>query len=259
MKIYTRTGDDGTTGLRGGGRVRKDDPRLEAYGTVDELNSTLGVVIAQLPIAAHKARPWLDTIQSDLFAVGARLASTEPPAEGQFTLDPARVSALEQEIDQMDSELPPLKNFILPQGNPCTAFAHVARAVARRAERRVVAFAAVEAVEPAILAYLNRLTDFLFVLARWINRHEGGGETAWIPSGKVKGSTAAGVPGPDRLEATLGKLDQDKKKRETLFEKAAAELQKKKEQSERAFRKSVDQINKDGGKVEPPPSPFDWD
>lgn len=260
MKIYTRTGDDGTTGLLGNSRVKKDDPRIEAVGAVDELNASVGVVIAHLPIAAQKVRPWLDTIQSDLFVIGALLATPEGAGKTFATLPPTRVTALEEQIDQMETDLPALKNFILPQGNTGAAFTHLARAVGRRSERRIVTLAAQHPIDALVITYINRLADFLFVLARWINKHEGGLETAWIPNPSAAGkASAAPAPGPDRLDATLKKLEHEKQGRQTLFEKAAAEMQKKKEQADRAFRQGVDQIKKDGGKVEPPPSPFDLD
>lgn len=257
MKIYTRTGDDGSTGLYGGGRAPKDDPRFEALGRIDEANAALGVVLAHLPIAAQKAKPWLDAIQSDLFAVGAALAVGENAPVSKTLLGVARVEALEKQIDLMEAELPALKNFILPQGSAAASFCHLARAIARGAERQVVAVSSTMKVEPVVLSYLNRLADFLFVLARWVNRQESGLETAWIPG--PAGSASTPTQGVDRLEATLQKLEKEKESRQTLFEKASSELQKKKDQAAKAFRQSVDQINKDGGKVEKPESPFDLD
>src|SRR5438105_2712329 len=119
MKIYTKTGDDGTTGLVGGSRVHKDALRIEAYGDVDELNAALGVVLAHLPRAAQAARGWLETVQSDLFIVGVLLATPASAAKKVTALAPTRAEALEQQIDQMEQSLKPLKNFILPQGGPC--------------------------------------------------------------------------------------------------------------------------------------------
>jgi cob(I)alamin adenosyltransferase len=255
MKIYTKTGDDGTTGLFGNARVRKDALRIEAYGEVDELNASLGVVIAHLPSLAHSARGWLDAIQSDLFILGALLA-TPPQAERKpAALPPQRVQALEEQIDQMEKNLKPLKNFILPQGTPCAAFLHLCRAISRRAERRVVALDSQEKVDPLILIYMNRLSDFLFVLARWVNFQEGGTETAWInPSGD-----SPGQPQADRLTASLGKLEMEKERRKSLFEKTTSDLQKKKAEAEKLFKQNVDQINKEGGKVEKPVREIDLD
>ena len=180
MKIYTKTGDDGSTGLLGNVRVRKDAARIESYGDVDELNASLGIVLAHLPSAASSARGWLDAIQSDLFVTGAILATPPQAAKVSASLAPGRIDTLEQQIDQMEKSLKPLKNFILPQGNPCAAFLHLSRAICRRAERRVVALASREKVDSIVTIYLNRLSDYLFVLARWVNHQEGGTETAWI-------------------------------------------------------------------------------
>jgi cob(I)alamin adenosyltransferase len=257
MKIYTKTGDDGTTGLFGNARVRKDDARIEAYGTVDEVNAAIGVLIAHLPPGTQSARGWLDSIQSDLFTVGTLLAT--PPAGAappRTSLDDDRTPFLEDTIDQMEKALKPLKNFILPQGVPAAAFAQVSRAISRRAERRTVALAAIEPVDPKVLIYLNRLSDWLFVLARWINAQAGGTETAWIPA---KGSAAETGPQPDRLAATLQKIETDKQKRKTLFEMTSSEMQKRKETAERIFKQNVDQINKEGGKVEKPIRDLDLD
>src|SRR5919197_1517377 len=170
MKIYTRTGDSGETGL---------------YGTVDELNCTLGAVRATLP-PSSVLDPVLAGLQSDLFAVGAELA-TLPSQEAklaahmQLALD-ARTAALEAEIDRLEAELPPLKAFILPAGTPPAAALHVARAVCRRAERRVVELSKSATVRPEILRYLNRLSDLLFVLARYANHLAGVPDTPWRPS-----------------------------------------------------------------------------
>jgi cob(I)alamin adenosyltransferase len=254
MKIYTKTGDDGTTSLFGGGRLRKDAPRIEAYGEIDELNAALGVALAQLSDSAQRVRGWLTAIQSDLFLIGTLLAT--PPNEApQATLPAVRVEALEQSIDAMEKDLKPLKNFVLPQGSSGVASAHLARAVARRAERRVVALAAQEKVDPGVGVYLNRLSDFLFVVARWVHAKEGGVETAWInPSGD-----ASAGPQPDRLAASLQKLQADKERRKSLFEKAATDLQKRKQEAEKSFEEQVDQIKKEGGTVEKPIRPMDLD
>jgi cob(I)alamin adenosyltransferase len=255
MKIYTKTGDDGSTGLLGNTRVRKDAPRIEAYGEVDELNAGVGVVLAHLPGAANSARGWLDSIQNDLFVIGALLATPAQDTRKRTSLSSERTAMLEQWIDQMEKNLKPLKNFILPQGTPCAAHIHLARAISRRAERRIVTLDAQEKVEAAILIYINRLSDFLFVLARWVNHQEGGTETAWInPSGE-----GAGLPQADKLSASLSKLEQEKERRKSLFEKTSSELQKKKAEAEKSFQQSVDQIKKEGGQVEKPMRPMDLD
>ncbi|MFW5947056.1 MAG: cob(I)yrinic acid a,c-diamide adenosyltransferase [Gemmatimonadota bacterium] len=177
-RIYTRTGDQGETGLFGGGRVPKSHPRVAAYGTVDELNAGLGWVLAHLHDDALRAR--LTAIQADLFALGAHLA-TPPGARTRDHLPELpgdRVPELEAWIDEAESELEPLKSFILPGGSPAGAALHLARTVCRRAERAVVALAA-EEIEPEITVYLNRLSDLLFVWARLVNRRAGAPETAW--------------------------------------------------------------------------------
>jgi cob(I)alamin adenosyltransferase len=255
MKIYTKTGDDGTTGLLGGARLRKDAVRIEAYGEVDELNAGLGVVLANLPSSAHSARGWLDTVQNDLLVIGAILATLPQENRKHATLSPIRIANLEQQIDQMEKILKPLKNFILPQGTPCASFLHLSRAICRRAERRVVALDSLEKIDASVLVYLNRLSDFLFVLARWVNQQEGGTETAWInPSGETLGQ-----PQPDRLSASLQKLEQEKQRRKSLFEKTTTDLQKKKAEAEKSFQQSVEQIKKEGGQVDRPVRDIDLD
>ncbi|HPF62505.1 MAG TPA: cob(I)yrinic acid a,c-diamide adenosyltransferase, partial [Gemmatimonadales bacterium] len=168
IKIYTRTGDAGGTGLFGGGRVAKDHPRVAAYGDVDELNSCLGVVRATEPVAFFD--DLLETIQRDLFAIGGHLATPDPEkvreALARAELSPARVTEFEHAMDAADTELPPLKAFVLPGGTPKAAALHVARTVCRRAERSVVALAGSEEVPELFLVYLNRLSDLLFTLAR---------------------------------------------------------------------------------------------
>ena len=175
MKIYTRTGDTGETSLFGGARVRKDDARIEAYGTIDELNSFLGIARASWPSSSLDGE--LHLIQSDLFDIGAHLAS---PGTSRFDgPDPARVAALEQAIDAMESELAPLKSFILPGGSLAAAHLHVARTVCRRAERLVVALRDADEATKASLTYLNRLSDFLFVAARFANHKHGVSDVPW--------------------------------------------------------------------------------
>ena len=173
-KIYTRTGDDGTTGLGDGTRVAKDSPRVEAYGTVDELNSTLGVVLAQeLPAPV---RAVLTRIQHELFDLGSELC-----VPGYAAIDQAMVTALEQDLDAFNADLPALEEFILPGGGAPAAHCHVARTVCRRAERRVQTLAHAEpgALRPETLHYLNRLSDLLFVIARVLARASGAGEVMW--------------------------------------------------------------------------------
>ena len=172
MKIYTRTGDRGETSLFGGSRVAKDDPRIEAYGSIDELNSTIGV--ARATWASSPIDKQLETIQSDLFDIGARLAA---PGNDRFAgVNPQRITELERAIDAMESELQPLTSFIIPGGSPAAAQLHVARTVCRRAERRVVALEN----ETATVTYLNRLSDYLFVAARYANRGHGVPDTPWL-------------------------------------------------------------------------------
>jgi len=175
MKIYTRTGDTGETSLFGGKRVRKDDVRIEAYGTVDELNSFLGVARANWPSSSLDGQ--FHAIQSDLFDIGAHLAS---PGTSRFAgPEAARITALEQTIDAMEAELEPLKTFILPGGSLTAAHLHVARTVCRRAERLVVALRDEDEATNASITYLNRLSDFLFVAARYANRQQGVADVPW--------------------------------------------------------------------------------
>ena len=257
MTIYTKTGDDGTTGLLGNARIRKDTPRIRACGSVDETNAALGVILAHLTSDSQFVRGWMEAIQSDLFIIGAILATAPSDKSRHAVLAESQIQALETHIDKMEKDLPPLKNFILPQGTPAAAFAYLARAVARRAERDVVALAVGETVAPTVIPYLNRLSDFLFVLARWINNRESGAETAWInPSGTAL--SPQDMTG-DRLHATLQKLESEKERRKTLFEKASSDIQKKKEIADKLFQQNVDQINKDGGKVEKPLRDMDLD
>lgn len=180
-KIYTRTGDEGQTALFGGGRVSKADPRVAAYGDVDELNAALGAVVACEPVELE--RDLLLGVQRDLFAIGGRLASPKPAkvakALEKAQLTPERVAALEAAIDRADAELTPLSAFVLPGGTMKGALLQVARTVCRRAERAVVALARDQAVPPETLAYLNRLSDLLFTLARLANAKAGAVEKTW--------------------------------------------------------------------------------
>lgn len=172
-KIYTRTGDDGTTGLGDGTRVAKDSARVEAFGTVDELNSALGVLlaVAGLPEAVTSC---LVEVQHELFDLGGELC-----IPGYVVITAARVTHLETALDGFNDSLPPLKEFILPGGGPAAAACHLARTIARRAERRLWTLAGLESVNPQSLCYLNRLSDLLFVLARVLARHERGAEVLW--------------------------------------------------------------------------------
>jgi cob(I)alamin adenosyltransferase len=181
-RLYTGTGDRGRTGLFGGRRVRKDDPRVNAYGTIDELNAALGVACSL--IRSRTLVATIQSIQNELFDIGAELASDEPVrrqarSTATFRLDTQRVQALQRLIDEFDARVPPLKTFILPGGSQAASALHFARTVARRAEREVVHLAASERVNPAILTYLNRLCDLLFALARYANKASRTREIPW--------------------------------------------------------------------------------
>jgi cob(I)alamin adenosyltransferase len=169
-KIYTRTGDDGTTGLGDGSRVPKDGVRVEAYGAVDEANSAIGVILA-VPGVPPDVAGLLTRVQHELFDLGGELC-----IPGHRAIVAEQVAALEEALDAFNERLPPLKEFILPGGGPAAAACHVARTVCRRAERRAWTLARAEAVAPEPLQYLNRLSDLLFVLARVLARHESGSE-----------------------------------------------------------------------------------
>ncbi len=181
MKIYTKTGDAGETALFGGGRVHKDDLRVEAYGAVDELNAAVGV--ARTLVGDTELDGELARVQDELFTVGADLAtpanvkarSAVPPVE------PTWIQRLEQAIDRWEAELPKLDHFVLPGGSPLAAALHLARCVCRRAERRTVALHRHTALDAQVLVYLNRLSDFLFVSARLANHRAGVAETTWQP------------------------------------------------------------------------------
>lgn len=172
-KIYTRTGDEGSTGLGDGSRVPKESLRVEAFGTVDESNSAIGMVLA-VPTLPPQIRRCLVEIQHDLFDLGGELC-----IPGHRMITAVHVERLETELDAFNEALPPLKEFILPGGGPAAAACHVARTVCRRAERRCWSLARVETVGPEALKYLNRLSDLLFVVARVLARHESGAEVTW--------------------------------------------------------------------------------
>ncbi|MCC7298766.1 MAG: cob(I)yrinic acid a,c-diamide adenosyltransferase [Bacteroidia bacterium] len=181
LKIYTRTGDDGKTGLIGGDRVSKHHIRVESYGTVDELNSHLGLIRAQTHL--DSVVQTLSVVQDRLFTVGAYLASAPGNKMILPELYPEDVTLLETEIDKFTAELPELKNFIIPGGSVAGAQAHVARCVCRRAERLVVYLADQEEIDPWVVRYLNRLSDYLFTLARFLDKSSGAEEIAWKPRG----------------------------------------------------------------------------
>jgi len=183
VKIYTKTGDAGETGLFGGPRVRKDHARIRAYGEVDELNAVVGLVRAAG--RDGEVDGLLQSIQNDLFDLGAVLATPDPKklqGKGSF-VGAGEIERLEREIDRMEKDLSPLKTFVLPGGSELAARLHLARTVCRRAERQVVALAAVEPVGAEIVVYLNRLSDFLFVLSRWANLKAGVADVAWSKKG----------------------------------------------------------------------------
>ena len=182
-RIYTRTGDEGTTALAAGGRRLKHDLRIEAYGTVDETNACIG--LARLHTAGHDVDPMLGRIQNDLFDLGADLATVEtdkPLPYEPLRVTQAQVDRLEQEIDRLNGPMSPLRSFVLPGGTPAAAALHLARTVCRRAERHVVELMhrPDEKVSPEAVKYLNRLSDFLFVASRSVNDH-GALDVLWVP------------------------------------------------------------------------------
>ena len=221
-RVYTRTGDKGTTHLVGGAEVRKDAARVEAYGTVDELNSVLGLARvfneemlladsatptrADAAAAARELEDVLMRLQNELFDLGSELA-TPPGAEypGMFRVGEDQVSALERLIDRCQEELEPLKSFVLPGGGRVGATLHQARTVCRRAERETLRLAATEEVGAGPIKYLNRLSDLLFVLARWIARRTGAPEYLWERGLHLGAAQEDPGGGPDRKEASRGK------------------------------------------------------
>ncbi|MHB1100852.1 MAG: cob(I)yrinic acid a,c-diamide adenosyltransferase [Burkholderiales bacterium] len=179
-KISTRTGDEGKTGLGDGSRVDKDSLRIAVIGDVDELNSSIGLVLAENLPDSLKA-PLL-AIQHDLFELGAELC-----LPGQSRIGANHVSRIDENIEKMNADLSPLKEFVLPGGSRAAALCHLARTVCRRTERSLVALSRIEQVGPESLKYLNRLSDFLFIIARRVNKESGSGDVLWQPSGSVKG------------------------------------------------------------------------
>ena len=183
MKIYTRTGDTGQTGLYGGDRISKGALRIEACGLVDELNAQLGVVRAALSDWKNPNEEFdilLSKIQHHLFDTGAELATLQPDKKGTALLSDVKITLLESQIDRVESMLEPLREFILPGGTGVAAQLHVSRAVCRRAERVVVTLAEIEKIRPEVVMYLNRLSDLLFVLARYANHLTGTRDTPWV-------------------------------------------------------------------------------
>ena len=185
-RVYTRTGDHGETALVGGRRVPKDSPRIEAYGTVDELNAIIGLarVFNAERKKSGKRHRWLDEVlrrlQNELFDLGSELATpADAVYEGMFRVGPEQVTALERLMDECQKELAPLKSFVLPGGGRVGGFLHQARTVCRRAERRVLELSRVEAIGEWPLKYVNRLSDLLFVLSRWVGKHLGETEYLW--------------------------------------------------------------------------------
>jgi cob(I)alamin adenosyltransferase len=184
-RIYTKTGDKGDTSLGDGSRVPKDHARVAAYGTVDELNAVLGILQSSVApdSAASAEKELLRQIQNDLFDVGADLCVPSSPDEKageRLRVQPGQATRLEPAIDRLNASLAPLTSFVLPGGHPAAAWCHLARTVCRRAERDVVTLARTETVNPAVVVYLNRLSDLLFVLARVLN-DDGKGDVLWVP------------------------------------------------------------------------------
>jgi cob(I)alamin adenosyltransferase len=204
VKIYTRTGDRGETGLFGGQRVRKDHARVEAYGEVDELNAVVGGAVSALRVAAQD---WLADrlilLQEDLFTLGANLATPAPEDGGRRSdhippLPSARIEQMERWIDEAEGELEPLRNFILPGGSEAATRLHLARTVCRRAERRVITLTYSAHIDPQAVIYLNRLSDLLFTWARLANHRDGCEDISWVPergAGTERNRASGEVPG----------------------------------------------------------------
>jgi cob(I)alamin adenosyltransferase len=179
MKIYTKRGDSGETGLYGGARIPKNALRIQAYGTIDELNAVLGLVLAEDGVPADVS-PRLERIQGELFQLGAELATPRDKKLASKLVDQASIELQEREIDAMEEALSPLKAFILPGGGRVGANLHLARTVSRRAEREIVTLHQLEPVRPEVLQYVNRLSDYLFVCARYANHREGKPDVPWV-------------------------------------------------------------------------------
>lgn len=182
-KIYTRTGDDGSTGLVDGSRLSKDSLRVAAYGDVDETNAAVGLV--RLHLSNQRLDAMLARVQNELFDLGADLATPLPnegDADSEYALRmlPEQITRLEAELDALNADMDALKSFVLPGGSPPSAYLHQARTICRRAERAMVALSHTEAVNPSALAYINRLSDYLFVMGRWCNG-QGAGDVMWVP------------------------------------------------------------------------------
>ena len=181
MRVYTKTGDDGTSGLIGGTRVEKYDLRLESYGTVDELNSWIGLIRSQ-PVDPS-TREFLLSVQKNLFVIGARLATdlSKTDLSARLPLNTEDIAGLEKEMDRILDQLPPMEHFVLPGGSNTVSYCHLARTVCRRAERRVCQLAKEVPIPTELIKYLNRLSDYLFVLSRKIAVDEGIDEVQWLP------------------------------------------------------------------------------
>lgn len=177
MKIYTKSGDQGTTSLLGGERVSKDDIRIEAYGTTDELNAFIAQLISTLE--EQEVIDFLVKIQNEIFVLGSMLSMPSNKNFGIPEITELSIEAIEGSIDNLESGIEPLKNFILPLGHPAVSLCHVCRTVSRRAERRVVSLGKVEEIDPVIQKYLNRLSDYFFVLSRHVTKYYGLQESIW--------------------------------------------------------------------------------
>jgi cob(I)alamin adenosyltransferase len=181
MKIYTKSGDQGETSLWGGGRVMKSHPRVNAYGTVDEANSMIGLAVSFVPEVESVITSRLIRIQNELFQVGSELATQIGAKNSCPFVGDVQIAVLEQEIDEMESALVPLQNFILPNGSAAGSALHLARTIVRRSERECVDLSHSEPLRQELIRYLNRLSDYLFVMARFVNQVLGKSETKWIP------------------------------------------------------------------------------
>ncbi len=182
MKIYTKTGDDGETSLFAGGRVRKDHLRVSVYGTLDEANSALGFALTLLPTSLNEVASELLQIQNELFVVGAELATPDPARLKMPLVSEKEIERLELAIDQMESKLPALKSFVLPGGSAASAYLHIVRTIVRRAERQLIELHLSGETRPVVEKYLNRLSDYLFVVCRFVNHLLQVSETPWVPS-----------------------------------------------------------------------------